>query len=428
MNPDLVGSIILLAVCLFLSFLCSAAETAMTAAGKTKLRSLQNANPERRTVLTWLEDHLQRALTATLIGNNIVNIAASAVATIVCTQFFGGRLGPLIAVVAMATIVVIFCEILPKNIAIAAKEKVIMVTLPFVRLMSFIFAPVIFVVQRFVWLLCRLFGVQLDTFSSFITREDLEMIVSESEESGALEEEERKMISGVISFEETRVSEIMLARPDMTTVSSDMSVRDAASVFVGSGHSRIPLHENDLDRITGVLYVKDLLAPMSEGRLDAPVRLYQREPMFVPETIKTDEAFELMKRSKTHLAIVVDEYGSTAGLITLEDLIEEIVGDIQDEYDDEMPDVMEERSGVYIVQGYVNLEDLSDELGYYFDFDDVDTVAGMMLSIKGNFPARGESVAYGPWRLTATQIEGHRIMQVRIERTEEASDDSEEVV
>jgi CBS domain containing-hemolysin-like protein len=158
---------------------------------------------------------------------------------------------------------------------------------------------------------------------------------------------------------------------------------------------------------------------MSEGRMDGCVTGIQREPLFLPETIKTDEAFELMKNSKIHIAIVVDEYGGTAGLVTLEDLIEEIVGDIQDEYDDEIPDVLEERDGVYLVQGYVNLEDLSDELGYPFEFEDVDTVAGMMLTIKGNFPAEGEVVVYGPWKMTAVEVLEHRILQVRVEKVSE---------
>jgi CBS domain containing-hemolysin-like protein len=164
-----------------------------------------------------------------------------------------------------------------------------------------------------------------------------------------------------------------------------------------------------------VLYAKDLLDPLSKGDLTVDISSVTRKPLFIPETIKTDEAFELMKKSRTHIAIVVDEYGGTAGLITLEDLLEEIVGDIQDEYDDETPDVMEEREGVYLVQGYVNLDELSETLEYPFEFEDVDTVAGMMLSIKGNFPEQGESVRYGPWKITAVEVVEHRILQARIE-------------
>jgi CBS domain containing-hemolysin-like protein len=280
-------------------------------------------------------------------------------------------------------------------------------------------APVIYLVQRMVWFIGRLLGLGLDTYSSFVTREDLEIMVHASEESGVIEEDERRMISGVISFEETRVSEIMVARTDMTTIPSDTTVERASGVFVESGHSRIPIYERELDKITGVLYVKDLLSPLSLGRLDAKVAELQREPLFIPETIKTDETFELMKKSKTHIAIVVDEYGGTAGLVTLEDILEEIVGDIQDEYDDETPDILRENDGSYLVQGYVNLDELSEALGYPFEFDDVDTVAGMLLSLKGNFPIEGESVAYGPWRINAVEVVDHRILQVRMECVED---------
>ena len=425
MNSDLVGSIILLALCLFLSFVFSATETAITAAGKMKLKALENAYPSRKAGFAWLGEHIQKVLTITLVGNNIVNIAASAVATVMFTTLFGARSGPLIAVVVMTTLVVIFCEILPKNIAIAVKESVLYRVLPFIKLCSVLLAPAIFLVQRAVWFIGKLLGFKLDTFNSFMTREDFEIMVTASEESGALEEDERKMISGVISFEDTRVSEIMVARTDMKTIPSDTTVAAASAVFLDSGHSRVPVYEHELDKITGVLYAKDLLGPMSKGILDESVANVQREPLFIPETIKTDEAFELMKQSKIHIAIVVDEYGGTAGLVTLEDLIEEIVGDIQDEYDDEIPDVLEERDGVYLVQGYVNLEDLSDELGYPFEFEDVDTVAGMMLTIKGNFPDEGETVVYGPWKMTATEVLDHRILQVRIERINDESEASE---
>lgn len=411
---------VLLALCLILSFVFSATETAITAAGKMKLKSLENERPERRGLLAWLSDNIQQALTATLVGNNIVNIAASSVATIVCTAIWP-RTGALIAIVGMTTIVVIFCEILPKNIAIVEKEAVVCHTVPLVRAISWLMAPLIFIVDRFVRLIGWIFGYKLKTNDSFVTREELEIMVTAGEESGAIEEGERRMISGVISFEETRVSEIMLARTDMTTMSSDTTVLEASKVFLESGHSRVPLYEDDIDRITGVLHVKDILEPMTQGRMDDPVSAVQREPLFLPETIKSDEAFELMKRSKIHIAIIVDEYGGTAGLITMEDLLEEIVGDIQDEYDDEMPDVMEERDGVYIVQGGVNIEDLSEEIGYEFDFEDVDTVGGMLLSIKGNFPEQGEVIEYGPWRMTALEVSGHRVLQVRMERVGEVA-------
>ncbi len=424
MSSDLVGSIGLLLFFLVLSFFFSSTETAITAAGKIKLKALESANPGKKEGYRWLGDNIQKALTITLVGNNLVNIAASTIATMVMTMFFG-RHGPIIAVTVMTTLIVIFCEILPKNIAIAHKESVLSLFLPPLRLFSFILSPVVFLVQRSVWAVGRLFGLELDTFMPFVTREDVEIMVHASGESGALEEDERKMIHGVISFEETRVSEIMVARTDMMAISSETSVAAASDIFLETGHSRVPIYEKDLDKITGVLYAKDLLGPLCRGMLETPVTTLQREPLFIPETIKTDEAFEIMKKEQVHIAIVVDEYGGTAGLVTLEDLLEEIVGDIQDEFDDETPDVMEESPGVYLVQGYVNLEDLSETLDYPFEFDEVDTVAGMLLTLCGNFPEEGESIIYGPWKISAVEVVEHRILQVRIERSEKETDEGD---
>lgn len=430
MSSDLVGSISLLLLFLILSFFFSATETAITAAGKVKFKVMENSHPNRRDGLMWLSDNVQRALSITLVGNNIVNIAASSVATIMFTRFFGSNNGPLIAIVVMTTIVVIFCEILPKNIAIAHKESVLYHSLPILVFFNLLLWPVVWCVQRSVWFIGRIFGIRLDTLSTFVTREDLEVMVNASGESGAIEEDERKMISGVISFEETRVSEIMVARTDMMAIPSDTTAARASEIFLCSGHSRVPVYEKDLDKITGVLYVKDLLGPLSKGELNVNVADVQRKPLFIPETIKTDEAFDLMKKAKVHIAIVVDEYGGTAGLVTLEDLLEEIVGDIQDEYDDETPDVLEESPGVYLVQGGVNLDELSETLKYPFEFDDVDTVAGMLLSLRGNFPEEGETVSFGPWRMSAVTVVDHRILQVRMELvsdgTEPVHDESAE--
>ncbi|GHV31165.1 hypothetical protein FACS1894167_13110 [Synergistales bacterium] len=419
MSSDLSGSIGLLLLFLLMSFYFSATETAITAAGRLRLKALENSSPGRKKGFMWLSGNTHLALTVTLIGNNIVNIAASAVATSVATNMWSVY-GAFIAVAVMTALIVIFCEILPKNISVGYSDKVLILSLPILRFCYFLFRPLIYVVQGIVWFIGRMLGLRLDAAKSFITREDLDMMLNESaEDGGPWEEDERKMIHGVISFEETRVSEIMIPRTDMKTVPCDMTVAEASAFFISTGLSRVPAFETDLDKITGMLYAKDLLAPMSNGLLDDKVTRLLRKPLFIPETVKTDETFDLMKRSQIHIAIVVDEYGGTAGLVTLEDLIEEIVGDIQDEYDDESPDILDEGNGSYLVQGYVNLEDLSDVLGYDFGFDNVDTAAGMLLSIVGNFPKAGECVTFGPWKISAVEVVDHRILQIRLEHIEE---------
>lgn len=413
MSSDLVGSIGLLLVFLSFSFFFSGAETAITAAGKGKLYSLAQTHPQSKGSLYWLIDNTQRALTVTLIGNNLVNIAASSLAASVAITIFGNR-GLFYAVTVMTALIVIFCEILPKNIAIVGTDRILLLSLPLLRLISFIATPIAWFVQKVVLVLGKLVGMDLNAFNPFITREEFNQIVKQGEVSGALEEDERKMIYGIISFEGTRVSEIMIPRTDIVALRDDALVSEAVTMFRETGHSRVPVYSTDLDHVEGILYVKDLLAPLSDGKLGESVSHFQRKCTFIPETMKTDEAFELMKKEKVHLLIVVDEHGGTAGLISLEDLIEEIVGDIQDEYDSETPPICDDGNQTYLVQGYVNVEDLSEALGYDFDCKEVDTVGGMVLLLSGNFPQEGQIIRNGPWVIEVMEVKDHRVLQVRL--------------
>lgn len=423
MSSDLAGSIILLAVLLLLSHYFSATETGITAAGKGKLLALADEHPEKRNDLLWLINNTAKSINVTLIGNNLVNIAASAVATALAISMFG-RYGAVYSTMVMTLLIVIFCEILPKNMAIANKDKVLLRYLTPLRLFSLLLTPVTKLLAILLGILGRIIGMDLVTFSALISREEIDHIVAEGSETGALEEDERKMIHGVIAFEETRVSEVMSPRIDVYSIDKDETVCEAVKLFTESGHSRIPVHNEDIDDVCGILYAKDLLTPLAKGEKDEPVSKYMRKALFVPETMKTDETLDIMKKSKKHIAIVVDEYGGTAGLITLEDLIEEIVGDIQDEYDTEVPDIMQEKDGSYVVQGQVNLEDLAETLHYPFDtyFEEVDTLGGMILMISGNFPHQGEVVTFGPWDIKVLDVQNHRIIAAKLKFDEARAD------
>ncbi|NLD04459.1 MAG: HlyC/CorC family transporter [Synergistaceae bacterium] len=423
MSSDISGSIILLVVLLILSIYFSATETSITAAGKGKLLALSDEYLHRRKDFLWLVDNTAKAINVTLIGNNLVNIAASAVATTLALKLFGA-LGPVLAVAIMTVLIVVFCEILPKNFAIAKKERVLLFSLPLLRLISSIMTPVTWSLRAVLRFFGKIAGMDLVSYSSLISRQEIDHIVSEGSAAGALEEDERKMIHGVIAFEETRVSEVMEPRTDVHAIEQDGTVAEAVKIFFESGHSRIPVYREDLDQVIGILYAKDLLVPLARSDKNISVQKLMRKPLFVPETMKTDEALDTMKKSRTHIAIVIDEYGGMAGLITLEDLIEEIVGDIQDEYDTEIPEIQVEDENTYLIQGQVNLEELSDALAYPFDtaFEDVDTLAGMVLELSGDFPTQDQLVTYGSWDIHVLEVHNHRILQVRMkyikERTE----------
>ena len=409
-----------LIILLFLSAFCSASETAITTVGQGKLLALQAARPFYKTLFQWMLDDIQRVLTLCLIANNVVNIGASTLATAIALRFFG--VGGLIYVVPFMTVmIVIFGEILPKSIAIIHSERVLLFCTPILRALDFVVYPFTRLVQAGVYAVGWLFHVDLRQQSPFMTREEIEQVVNIGEQSGALEAVERRMIHGVIDFEETRVYEIMVPRVDVVALETTATIGSAIEVFIEHGHSRLPVYDDNPDNIVGILYVKDTLKHLIVGDLNQPVGLLVREPMFVPESIRTVELLEAMRRDHVHIAIVVDEYGGIAGIVTMEDLLEEIVGEIQDEYDQEAPGILEEEDGTYLVQGNMSLEDLSEALKCSFESEDAESIAGLVLSLAGNFPEDNDEFEYENWIIKVVALEDHRIKLLRLVRKDRAT-------
>lgn len=413
MSEEIAQSILILVVLLALSALFSSSETAITSIGRGKLLAIQERNPHRQKGIQWLLTDMQRVLTVILIGNNLVNIAASGVATSLAISIFGAK-GLLLAVISMTVVIVIFGEILPKSVAIIRPEGIVVATLPMLRIINIFFSPLIWATVAIVKVIGSMMRVDLSSQHPFVTREEIEQMVNIGEASGVFEEEERRMIHGVISFEETRVYEIMIPRTDMITVSGEVSVEDSIPVFRECGHSRVPVYQKSPDHILGILYVKDLIGALISDRTADPVASIVREALFIPEMMRIADLFDVMRSKRVHIAIVVDEYGGTAGLVTLEDLIEEIVGEIQDEYDDESALIVKDSDGSYLVRGQMGLEDLSEMLGYPFESSDMDSVGGLVLSLAGRFPDQGQKLPYGNWEFQVLEVEDHRIQLVRV--------------
>lgn len=403
-------------VLFLLSAFFSASETSITMTGKGKLRLLKEKEKRpfviMQSTLQWLIDDVQEALTVCLIANNVVNIAASALASEIAMRLFGVRV--LVFVVPIMTVlIVIFGEILPKSAAMVYADNVLVFTAPFLRLLAFLIAPFAWLMKKCVFFLGLLFHLNLETQRVFVTRDEIEQLVKIGEESGALEASERRMIDGIIDFDETRVHEIMIPRMDMLMLDAEDTLNEAVKLFMEHGHSRIPVYEESPDNIIGILYVKDTLKCLLNADLECVVKNLLRKPIFVPETIRTAELLEAMRREHIHIAIVVDEYGAVAGLVTMEDILEQIVGEIQDEYDQETPEIQKLDDGTYLVQGSTSLEDLSEALGYEFQPEDdelqVESIGGLVLLLSGSFPKEGEIFEYGSWNIKVIDIEEHRI-------------------
>ena len=408
-------------VLFFLSAFFSAAETSITTTGRSRMLLLQERRPILRSVLQWLIDDVQEALTVSLISNNVVNIAASALASSLALQLFGR--GALVWVVPLMTVlVVIFGEILPKSVAMVYAESVLIFTSPIIRLLSFLILPVAWLMRKCVAFIGLLLHLNLSDKKVFMTRDEIEQVVRIGEESGALEAAERRMIDGIIDFDETRVHEIMVPRMDMLTLEADDTLDEAVELFIEHGHSRIPVCEESLDNIIGILYVKDTLKRLRDADIQVAVRDLLRKPIFVPETIRTAELLETMRREHIHIAFVVDEYGGVAGLVTMEDILEEIVGEIQDEYDQEAPDIQKMEDGSYIVQGSTSLEDLSEALDCPFESEDAESLGGLVLLLSGSFPGEGDEFEYLDWKIKVVDLEEHRIKVLSMRRKESDPD------
>ena len=412
--------IILGFVILFLlSAFFSGAETSITATGTGKLRTLQEQGKYKflNSTFQWLIDDTQEALTVCLIANNVVNISASALASSVVLGLFGSH--ALVFVVPVMTIlIVIFGEILPKSAAMVYSENVLIFASPILRILAFLISPIAWAMKKCVKAIGFLLHIDLGTQQVFVTRDEIEQFVKIGEESGALEASERRMIDGIIDFDETRVHEIMIPRTDMIALEAEDTLAEAVKIFIEEGHSRLPVYEESPDNIIGILYVKDTLENLLDADLTCEVRNLLRKPIFVPETIRTAELLENMRREHIHIAIIVDEYGGVAGLVTMEDILEQIVGEIQDEYDQEAPEIQKLDDGSYMVQGGISLENLSEALGSEFESEDAESLGGLVLTLSGSFPEAGEVFEYGGWRIKVEALEDHRITLLNLSKIE----------
>ena len=400
-----------------LSAFFSGAETSITATGTSKLLMLSEQGKYKflNSVFQWLINDTQEALTVCLIANNVVNIALSALASGLALKIFG-QAAIIIVIPVMTVLIVIFGEILPKSVAMIYSENVLIWSAPILRILAFLISPFAWSMKKFVSMIGILFHMNLNAQQVFVTRDEFEQLVKIGEESGAIEANERKMIDGIIDFDETKIHEIMIPRTDILMLEANDTLLEAVKLFIDHGHSRIPVYEETPDNITGILYVKDTLKNLLASDLECSVKDLLRKPIFVPETMRTSEVLESMRRDHIHIAIIVDEYGGVAGLVTMEDILEQIVGEIQDEYDQESPEIQKLEDNSYLIEGATSLEDINEELGSNFESEDAESLGGLVLILSGSFPAEGEIFECGGWQIKVLEIEDHRIKMLSLKK------------
>lgn len=404
--------LVLVVVCLVLSAFFSSSETALTTVNLIRIRNLaDNGDKAAAWVLKARRDQ-SKMLGAILIGNNVVNLSASSMLTVLVTDVFGSQaVGAATGVLTL--LVLLFGEITPKTIATLEAEKNALRFARVICLFMTILTPVIFVVNLLSGGVLRLLGVDPNKPTDSITEDELRTIVEVGHEKGVIESEEKEMINNVFDLGDSVARDIMVPRIDMSFVDVEASYEELMEIFRRDHYTRLPVYEDNTDNVIGIINMKDLI--LLEDRAAFSVRDYLRQPLFTFESKKLSELMIEMRKTSNNIVIVLDEYGATAGLITLEDILEEIVGDIRDEFDaDEEDELKEISKGEYLADGSMNLDDINDRLGLELVSEDFDSLGGFMIDRLEHLPAEGEEVDTEEVRLVVEKVNKNRIDKVHI--------------
>lgn len=422
MDSGDISQLIFLLILLALSAFFSSAETALTTVNRIHMRTLADADNKKAKMVLKITKDSAKMLSAILIGNNIVNLSASSIATTLAISMFGNY-GAGIATGIITFLILIFGEVSPKTLSTIKADSISMKIAGIINVLMIVLTPVIFLINKLSLGVLFLFGVKASDGNRVMTEEELRTIVDVGQETGVIEDEERAMIHNVFDFGDAEAKEVMIPRIDMTFVHIDADYNEVLKIYKHDMFTRLPVYEESTDNVVGIINMKDLL--LIENTDNFSIRDIMREPYFTYEHKNTSDLFLEMKKSSISLAIVLDEYGVTAGLITLEDLIEEIVGEIRDEYDtDEIDDITRLSDREYLVLGSANLEDVSDELNLHLESDDYDTIGGYCLEKLDHLPERNEIIITDDDVLLRIEaVDKNRIEKVYIKLPEPSAED-----
>lgn len=417
MDSGDIFQIIVLVILLILSAFFSSAETALTTANRIRMRTLAEDGDKRAARVLRITDDSGKMLSAILIGNNIVNLSASSIATSLAIKIWG-NVGAGIATGILTFLILIFGEISPKTLATIHSEDIALLYSGIIEVLMKILTPVIYLINKLSMGFLMLLRVDPKAGDQQMTEEELRTIVDVSKESGVIESEEHEMINNLFDFGDAQAKEVMIPRIDMTFANIESTYDELIEIFQEDKFTRLPVYEETTDNVIGILNMKDLL--LYKDREHFSIRDIMREPYFTYEHKNTAELFIEMRKSSISLAIVLDEYGATAGLITLEDLLEEIVGEIRDEYDtDEEDSIIQLNEREFIVLGSTNLDDLCEELDLNFSSEDYDTIGGYLIGLLDHLPEKNEIIITDDdVLLRVEQMDKNRIEKIYIKKPE----------
>ena len=419
MDTKDITELLFLIFLLMLSGFFSSAETALTTANRIRIRTQAEHGDKNARILLKILDQPDKMLSVILVGNNIVNLYASSLATTLTIHVAGSRAVG-IATGILTLLVLVFGEITPKTVAAHSADTMALKIAPVIRFLMIVLTPLVIIVNVLAGAVMKLLRTDRENTKETMTEEELRTIVQVGHEEGVIEKEEQQMIDNVFDFGDTIARDVMIPRIDMTWIPEDADYDTVLSTFREDKYTRMPVCRDSADTVVGIINVKDLLLRDP----DKPFRIADcmREPLFTHERKKTSELMREMRKNYTNIAIVLDDYGVTAGMVTMEDLLEEIVGEIRDEYDtDEEKSIRRAGDGEYAVEGDVRSQELNETLGLDLSSEENETVGGLVVELLDHLPETGESVSMGDVRFTVREMDKNRIgkLSVRIREKKE---------
>jgi Mg2+/Co2+ transporter CorB len=425
MTAALIVIIPVIIALLSLSAIFSAAETSLTGASRGRMHQLEREGDRAAGRVNKLISDQETMIGSVLLGNNLINILASALATEVLTSSIPGAWGVVAATGIMTVMVLVFAEVLPKTLAISRPDDVARVLSAPTLIVVKLFGPVVFAVQFFVRQTLRVFGINIDmTVDVLAAHEEIRGAVEYHHSEGLVEERDRRMLGGVLDLSDMDVSEIMVHRKNIAMLDMDLSPRELVAEALKAANTRLPVYRNDPENIVGVLHAKDLLRALAaaEGKVDTiDIAAIIREPWFIPDTTNLKDQLNAFLKRRSHFALVVDEYGALQGLVTLEDILEEIVGEIDDEHDAAVQGVRRQADGSIHVDGSVTIRDLNRAMDWDLPDDEWVTVAGLVIHEAQTIPEPGQTFIFHHHRFQILRRQRNQITALRVSPRLEAA-------
>lgn len=407
------ASLVVMFLLLICSFMASASETSVLSSSKIKLQNMAENGKKKAKIALKLKEEQQKVLASTLIINNIVNISLSAIATLYWTTNYP-KIPTAIITIIVTILVLIFGEITPKNLASRYPESFMMFFVNIINFFTIVLRPISILLNGISILILKIFHIDANVKENAFTEEEIKTIVDISHEDGVIETEEKEIIHNLFDFTDLTLKDIMVPRVDMKALDINATYEEVLSLFKNERYTRIPIYEETIDNIVGIINIKDFFL-YEEDKKDFSLKQILREASFQYENRKVSDILNEMKKTMNNFVIVLDEYGTTVGIATMEDILEEIVGDIKDEFDeDEDEEIKKIKDNEYIIEGSVKIDDINTKLGTNLQCEDVDSIGGIIISNQTDMPKVGSVVHVDNYILRVLSMDNNRITKVKM--------------